>query len=136
MKNKTDIEEDVKILNELKNKMDFNSQNDLVLLLNLKEQLAIENILADRERLEIENKEFRDAVNIVNKEKEDWIRGYQEEKDRQFKLLNSYEDLKGKANKYDSLVEKIKEFRNSLEKDGFIGYADELQELLDTEEGE
>lgn len=63
-------------------------------------------------QLEKENKEFRDVVNIVNKEKEDWIRGYQEEKDRQFKLLNSYEDLKEKANKYDSLIEKI---NNKLE---------------------
>lgn len=41
-----------------------------------------------------------------------------------------------KANKYDSLVEKIKEVRNNLNKDGFVGYADEITDILEELKGE
>lgn len=47
-------------------------------------------------------------------------------------LTDAYR-LQAKANKYDRLVEKIKEVRNSLEKDGFVGYADELMDILEEE---
>lgn len=40
------------------------------------------------EKLQKENEEYKKAVNVVNKEKEDWIRAYQEEKDKQFDLIN------------------------------------------------
>ena len=40
-------------------------------------------------RLQKENEELKNAVNVVNKEKADWIRAYQEEKDKQFELLRS-----------------------------------------------
>ena len=47
-------------------------------------RLLVENI----EKLQKENEEYKKAVNVVNKEKEDWIRAYQEEKDKQFDLIN------------------------------------------------
>ena len=34
------------------------------------------------------------------------------------------------------LIEKLEEMRNNLEKDGFIGYADEMQEVLEILKGE
>lgn len=39
------------------------------------------------EKLQEENEEYLNAINISNKEKEDWIKAYQEEKDKQFELL-------------------------------------------------
>lgn len=44
--------------------------------------------------------------------------------------------LIAKVNKYDVLVEKIKEIRNDLEKDGFVGYADEITDILEELKGE
>lgn len=43
-----------------------------------------------------ENDELKEAINVVNKEKADWIRAYQEEKDKQFDLLRKNEKLKTK----------------------------------------
>lgn len=84
--------------------------------------LAIENILADRERLEKENTEMQ--VEIA----EQVYFGSMP--------IEEEKELQVKANKYDSLAEKIKEVRNSLEKDGFVGYADELMDILEEEQYE
>lgn len=39
-------------------------------------------------RLQKENEEYKKAIDVVNKEKADWIKAYQEEKDKQFDLIN------------------------------------------------
>ena len=51
-------------------------------------------------------------------------------------ILADRERLEEKANKYDSLVEKIKELKCNLDKDGFVGYADEITDILEELEGE
>lgn len=40
------------------------------------------------EKLQKENEEYKKAIDVVNKEKADWIKAYQEEKDKQFDLIN------------------------------------------------
>lgn len=55
------------------------------------EELAGDDTLSTRtmKQLQKENEELKNAINVVNKEKADWIRAYQEEKDKQIKLLKS-----------------------------------------------
>lgn len=48
----------------------------------------LDTLLNIIKKLQKENEEYKKAVNVVNKEKEDWIRAYQEEKDKQFDLIN------------------------------------------------
>lgn len=48
----------------------------------------LEHILSDYKRVLKENEEYKNAINVVNKEKADWIRAYQEEKDREFDFIN------------------------------------------------
>lgn len=120
--NNNDIEEDIKILENLKDKkFNFNSVLYITgtVVLNKKEQRAIENVIAGIKRLEKENENWEKC----NLEKEDEIT----------ELNNKLFEAKAKANKYDSLAERIKEIRNSLEKDGFVGYADELMDILEEE---
>lgn len=59
------------------------------------------------EKLQKDNEELKNAVNIVNKEKSDWIRAYQEEKDKQFELLRSSIPVK-------EVKDKIEEYKNML----------------------
>lgn len=90
MNNKTDIEEDIKRLNK------FCEYEDSVVLVDgalTEYQQAIENILADRERLEKENKKMQ--VEIAEQV---YFGSMPTEEMKQ---------LQAKANKYDSLVEKI-----------------------------
>lgn len=63
--NNNDIEEDVKILEDVifeKKTLSLDKES-------FKEAQAIENILADRERLEKESKKNKDALEILNKMK-------------------------------------------------------------------
>ncbi len=48
----------------------------------------VDVILSDYKRVLKENEEYKKAIDVVNKEKEDWIRAYQEEKDKQFDFIN------------------------------------------------
>ena len=89
--NNNDIEEDIKILENLKGKMDFDNQNNLVLLLDLKEQQAIENIVEEYKRYK-NMYEAEHRIHLVRNEQ-----------------LERKEIAVQKANKYDRLVERIKE---------------------------
>lgn len=89
-------------LNRCKNKLILCRQGllDLKTILNLIEKMKnCINILDDElkerdktinekeiiiEKLQKENEEYKKAIDVVNKEKADWIRAYQEEKDKQF----------------------------------------------------
>jgi bisphosphoglycerate-dependent phosphoglycerate mutase len=51
-------------------------------------QLSTEHILSDYKRVLKENEKYKKAIDVVNKEKADWIRAYQEEKDKQFGFIN------------------------------------------------
>lgn len=123
MKNKTDIEENIKILNNLKNKMDFNNQNDLVLLLNFQEQQALENILADRERLEKENANLKQKL---NEEWEEWNNLEQSSYETEQKLKAKNKQLQAKANKYNSLIEEIEDKIKEIGE-----YSDIARELIE-----
>lgn len=109
MKNKTNIEEDIKIVNDFLVKM----KSDFRTGLGYKEEIqAIENILADRERLEKENntlavENFRLNTKLQTNRKE-----YQETyKD----VREEIKELQTKANKYDALVENVKNEVKELE---------------------
>ena len=82
-------EEDIKMLEKLDYLLDDVYSTGLV---NdgerNKYQYAIEHILSDYKRVLKENEEYKNAINVVNKEKADWIRAYQEEKDREFDFIN------------------------------------------------
>ena len=69
----------------------------------------IRRIVDNYKRVLKENEELKNAVNIVNKEKSDWIRAYQEEKDKQFELLRSsipVKEVKDEIEELDKLLEK------------------------------
>lgn len=67
----------------------------------------IRRIVDNYKRVLKENEELKNAVNIVNKEKSDWIRAYQEEKDKQFELLRSSIPVK-------EVKDEIEEYKNML----------------------
>ena len=97
-------EEDIKMLEKLDYLLDDVYSTGLV---NdgerNKYQYAIEHILSDYKRVLKENEEYKNAINVVNKEKADWIRAYQEEKDKQFDFIN-------KISSNDSIpVQKVKD---------------------------
>lgn len=78
-KNVGSIEDDVKRCNELIKVEHAN-------WIGISNQLAISHILAEREQM-------LKAINTVEKEKSDWIKAYQEEKDSQFDLLKRIKEL-------------------------------------------
>ena len=83
-KNVVNIENDVKIVHKI-----ISFYKDLDTLYDndkCKEIQALENILAEREQM-------LKAINTVEKEKGDWIKAYQEEKDSQFDLLKRIQEL-------------------------------------------
>ena len=89
----------------------------------------------DYKRVLKENEELKNAVNVVNKEKADWIRAYQEEKDKQFELLKSSIPIQ-------KIKDKIEELKEKGESDLRVyGFAVEthlalqvLQELIEKED--
>ena len=73
---------------------------------------AIEKLLQDYTRQKEINEEhqkingeLRQAINTVEKEKADWIKAYQEEKDSQFELLKRIQELETKNKYLESLSE-------------------------------
>lgn len=135
MNNKTDIEEDIKICDELKKFL----SNDITPKFTVEQSAkAIENILADRERLIVENKKLNTEI--------------AEHVYIESMPIKEAKQLQSKANKYDSLIERIEKkfnFYNSKVKDIresnikhynatkydylIVGQRDAFQELLDIE---
>ena len=76
-------------------------------------------------KLQKENEELKNAVNIVNKEKSDWTRAYQEEKDKQFELLRSSIPVKEVKDK----IEELKEQYNVRELD-FIKTTQDIRNII------
>lgn len=66
-------------------------------------------------------------------DRKSFVIGDKEHDEIYLKDIQAIENILAKANRYDRLVERIKEVRNSLEKDGFVGYADELIDILEEE---
>ena len=90
---------------------------------------------SENEILQKENEELKNAVNIVNKEKSDWIRAYQEEKDKQFELLRSSIPVKEVKDKIEELKENIQHLGNDgielTYKENQEAQIDVLQELIE-----
>ncbi len=123
MNNKTDIEEDIKILYEITKGDEDCLRIDLA-----------NNNTEDIEHWKREIEAIKKVVNTYYKEK---ARANKLEKEYS-KMLTKIDEYEAddRANKYDSLVENIKELRKNLNKDGFVGYADEITDILEEVEEE
>lgn len=77
------------------------------------------------EKLQKENEELKNAVNVVNKEKADWIRAYQEEKDKQFELFRSSIPIQEVKDK----IEELKEQYNVREL-AFIKTTQDIRKII------
>lgn len=139
MSNKTNIEEDIEKVYDLFQWADDNNIN------TTKEYKSFENILAYIKRLEKENKELMkvkistSANTIIS----DLQKELNEENNRCAKFAVGNNELQAKANKYDSLVKRLKEdieygkkFESHLEPTIPEIRAEYAQELLDTESKE
>ncbi|HJJ15473.1 MAG TPA: hypothetical protein OIM60_03500 [Clostridiaceae bacterium] len=99
----------------------------------------IEHILSDYKRVLKENEEYKNAINVVNKEKADWIRAYQEEKDKQFDFINKIssndsipvQKVKDKIEEIDKIYNDIPEDEGNFAKAILIKEKQVLQELLE-----
>lgn len=153
MTSKMNIEEDIKTVNKLVQKCKLSS-----IVLNYNGDLeAIENILADRERLEKENKKQKEDVQRMQEllDKSDanntelqkevetlkndtYWKGYIDKQNEAIEICKICK-YKAKANKYDALVEKAKRLldyaENYAEKGEFNnGYCQALTNVLKGEE--
>lgn len=91
-------------------------------------RLLVENI----EKLQKENEEYKKAVNVVNKEKEDWIRAYQEEKDKQFDLINkTFQKVKDKIEEYKNMLKTCNKVKDIDRIKAINERILELEELLE-----
>ncbi len=118
---------------------------------NKEECEKLEKILNLIEKLQKENEEYKKAIDVVNKEKADWIRAYQEEKDKQFDLINkissndfiSKQKIKAKIEELDIAIleceysdDDSEEYKKEVEKDKLelLKQKSILQELLEKED--
>ncbi len=105
-------------------------------------QEAYKVILSDYKRVLKENEEYKNAINVVNKEKADWIRAYQEEKDKQFDFINKIssndsipvQKVKDKIEEIDKIYNDIPEDEGNFAKAILIKEKQVLQELLEGRE--
>lgn len=152
MSSKTNIEEDINVVEALRKELGLSADGNKV-----KAGFAIENILADRERLKKENTRLSnyryengyciENTNLTTKDKIASIQKNTYKIEIEDGVFVDVKELYVKANKYDSLVDgmedKIEEIKadklNYSEDDWYLeselkGYAiNALQELLDTE---
>ena len=88
---------------------------------------SLKNILAEREQM-------LKAINVVEKEKADWIKAYQEGKDSQFDLLRQIqeleEELKGRTDNTNKLIEVTNLYLNSIPKQVVIDKIKSLKNML------
>lgn len=117
------IEEDIKQLQDLKSDRESfvigDKEHDEIFLKDIQ---AIENILADRERLIKENEELKEYIFIAPNldemtatqyseiQRDAYLKGRAEEQQKAKQIVN---ELQTKANKYDVLVQKIEEILNN-----------------------
>ena len=95
-KNVANIEKDIKIVKEFIDYAqevidDMEYERPVDVTVYQKYLTSMQNILAEREQM-------LKAINTVEKEKGEWIKAYQEEKDSQFDLLKRIQELEEKVN--------------------------------------
>ena len=111
---KVEIKENFRLKNQLEN--------------NRKEyQETYKDVRKELKELKKENEELKNAVNVVNKEKADWIRAYQEEKDKQFELLRSSIPIQ----EVKDIIEELKKNLHTVEHYEIVGAIHCLQKLLE-----
>lgn len=117
-KNVGSIEDDVKRCNELIKVEHAN-------WIGISNQLAISHILAEREQM-------LKAINTVEKEKSDWIKAYQEEKDSQFDLLKRIQELEKESRKKSiELICYQEELENSIPTQVVIEALEDIEDYFD-----
>lgn len=123
---KNSIEEDILKSEKLIKKCDECKLNECINCeISWTEIDLIRRIVDNYKRVLKENEELKNAVNIVNKEKSDWIRAYQEEKDKQFELLRSSIPIQEVKDK----IEELKEQYNVRELD-FIKTTQDIRKII------
>lgn len=92
---------------------------------------SIKNILQDytrqkqiNEEYKKNNKELIKTINIVEKEKSDWIKAYQEEKDKQFNILRDSIPKQKIKDKIEELNKQEQELQNSISEEERKEYSD------------
>lgn len=146
MSNEIDIEEDIEIANAIvKVNKDYlkDVENQTI---SQREIEAIENILVDRERLKEDIKLQEDNYQMLSESVSDIAKELDLEDDAIIdEIFTAIKILQAKANKYDSLIEKIEDIiielnykcskssTNDIYRDETYGQINILQELLDTE---
>lgn len=134
-KNVAIIENDV---NELKSIMNLRTESGFAYSQKntLSLQKAIKNVLADYTRQKEMNEEhqkingeLRQAINTVEKEKADWIKAYQEEKDSQFELLKRIKELEEERNHWHGCF--IVAMENSIAKEKVINVIQEYKDKIE-----
>ena len=134
-KNVVNIEDDIKLVKRyLENSAYKETDSDFFKnggweIVDLTIPKAIEKLLQDYTRQKEINEEhqkingeLRQAINTVEKEKADWIKAYQEEKDSQFELLKRIKELEE-----ENYVQKIQIYENYIPKQDVI---DKIEEII------
>ena len=97
---------------------------------NLRKKIDRIDSIVDRMSIEeiesVDNKDIEDLCNECSAKVKE-VGFTKEDIDR---IVAETREMGRKAEKYDLLVEKLKELRKSLNKDGFVGYADEITDIL------
>lgn len=83
--------------------------------------------MLSKEEIENMKKYFNECILKDTTYEEDLTLNY-------IKIAREY--IKQLETREQKLIKKLEETRNNLEKDGFIGYADEMQEVLEILKGE
>lgn len=84
--------------------------------------------------LKEENEEYKNAVNVVNKEKADWIKAYQEEKDLKENYIQKVKNKMEKDIKTNEHTILGRRNGKTLEYGRRLGRIEMCKELLESEE--
>ena len=141
-KNVANIEDDV---DELKSIMNLRTDSGFAYSQKntLSLQKAIKNVLADYTRQKEMNEEhqkingeLRQAINTVEKEKGEWIKAYQEEKDSQFDLLKRIKELEEQVETKQKFIIMASEvIENSILEQAVIDKINEYDKKMEEDAG-
>lgn len=129
MNNKTNIE-NIKILESMIEEYKNCSVPEVDMQVNItfreRQAKAIENILADIERVLEENNKFMNAEVFSAKQ----VKFNEEQREKYFVHKSKVEQLQAKANKYDALAEKMKEKLKELKENDSEIYDTDSEDLV------
>ena len=132
--NVANIEDDVKIVKEFIDYAqevidDMEYERPVDVTVYQKDLTSIKNILAEREQM-------LKAINTVEKEKGDWIKAYQEEKDSQFDLLKRIKELEEQVETKQKFIIMASEvIENSIPEQAVIDKINEYDKKMEEDAG-